>query len=144
MSTPPPSRGGRAPLLLCLLLALGCYTSPRPEKFRPALNPHGVMGTLSFSGKRSVRVELLEMQDSAYVVLADDRVAVAPFRLVLDATFDRIGRVAVARAAPAAKEQEQLRHASRFPFGIPAQALAALLAVHEQAAPDDLAAERAK
>ena len=134
----------RATRLLCLLAALGCYTSPRPEEYRPATNPRGVMGTLSFSGNRSVRVELLELQDSAFVVLLDDRVGIAPFRVVLDARFDRIGVVAVARSAPPAELHEQLRLASRFPFGIPPEALAALLAVHDQAAPDELAAERAK
>jgi hypothetical protein len=134
MRTAPARRAARA-LLVVVLFALGCYTSSNPNRFAPAIGPHGVMGELAIAKKR-VRVELLELGDSSYVVLAGNRVAVVPFSAV---SAWRFAQIADWRFGPPAPYLlEQLRSASRFPFGMPPAALAELLSAAGQQAPDDL------
>ena len=126
-------------LSLLLLLAAGCYTSPKPETYARALQPNGDRGTIELTDGRSLDVELLEVRDSAYVVLIDDRVAIAPYPSIKSASFEhqswRTNQVA---ASPSARTRETLRHASRFPFGMRGAALEALLRVSGQTQPDYL------
>jgi hypothetical protein len=126
-------------LLLLLLIAPGCYTSPPPERIAAATSPRGVTGEISVTRRPRVRVELLEVRDSAYVVLVNERVAVVPFRVVSGARFAQLGSyVAQPFSPPAPSVRETLRTMSRFPQGIPPGALAQLLAVAGQQEPDDL------
>jgi len=139
MRTPTALRVAR--LLLVAVVALGCYTSTDPNRFAPAIGPHGVMGALALSNTR-VGVELLELRDSSYVVLVRNRVAIVPFRAVSAWRFDQIANWRY--APPAGLLREQLTSASRFPYGMPPTALAELLAAAGQAAPDDLSSVASK
>ena len=127
------------PAALALLSA--CMTSAHPASFEPARGPRGVEGTIVVSGRTHSPVELLAIHDSGYVVLVGGRVGFASFPAVTRAWFRQLGpSVATDRmGVPAPDMREQLRFASRFPYGIPDQAMAALLQRGGQQAPDNLA-----
>jgi hypothetical protein len=133
----------RAIVVAALALHSGCVmTSAHPSTFEPARRPHGVQGALTVGSHTYSDVELLAVQDSGYVVLTGSRVAVAPFRLVSRARFHQIafGVATDRNGVPVPDVREQLRFASRFPYGIPAPAMAALLQQAGQQAPDTLGA----
>jgi hypothetical protein len=133
----------RAITLVALALVSGCApTSAHPSAFEPAHVPYGVQGTLRVGATTYHDVELLAVQDSGYVVLTNSRIGVAPFRDVSLARFRRFGYAVPTdrNGIPTADAREQLRFLSRFPYGIPAPAMAALLQHAGQQAPDTLGA----
>jgi hypothetical protein len=128
-----------ASALLATLTA--CRTSPSPHDYLPAVEPSGIRGDLKTTFERNaLRVELLAVDDSSYVVLSRDRVAVAPFRIVERAVFEPIGTTTKDGRAPSSSHRSQLKYASRFPYGIPAPVMSRLLEKSGQQRPDDLAA----
>ena len=63
---------GLTRVLLTLALAAtaaGCSYGMTAAKFRPATDPHGVMGTIT-TGSSVLRGELIEVQDAALILLA--------------------------------------------------------------------------
>lgn len=88
---------------------------------------------------RKVDAELLMIDDTMYVLETGGRVAIARHSDVRSAEFGRAGRMTFrARSAPSARTIRAIRARARFPYGIPATAMAALLASARQDAPDDL------
>jgi hypothetical protein len=127
-----------ASALLATLTA--CKTSPSPHDYLPAVEPAGIRGDLTTTWDHgAIRVELLAVDDSSYIVLSRDRVAVAPFRVVRMAVFEPIGTTTRNGRAPSSDHRSQLRYASRFPFGIPVDVMSRLLEKSGQKRPDDLA-----
>lgn len=137
-----PAGAGRRLHLLALAAALlsACHTSPPPERYPPARDPRGVAGTVAMRNGQKHEGELLAIDDSAYVLLVRGRVGVAPFTAVNSARFAEQSNFPTSSegAAPTRRARERARLVSRFPFGIPPVALAALLAEARQDAPDDL------
>lgn len=126
-------------LALVLLPSVGaaCYTSPSPQTYVQAMTPAGVRGVLHVQRGPEVTGELLEVRDSAYVMLVDNRVTVVPFRLLAAAQFDRQDWADFSSlTTPSAATRQRLRMDSRFPFGMRDPALAALLRASGQARPD--------
>lgn len=124
-------------ILTALLLSAACYTSPEPEVYAPALSPHGVHGVLHLRTGAEAGGELLEVRDSAYVLLINDRVTVVPFTAIATGTFEHQDWMSFGSAAtPNAETRQRLRWDSRFPFGIRDPALAALLRAGKQTEPD--------
>lgn len=121
-------------LVVVLMLAAACATSVHPREFEYAV------GTVTVGEQRFAVQELLAVQDSGYVVLVGGRVAFGPFRLVNSAWFRHPGSIVPVNSEgrPAPGRLEQLRFASRFPYGIPAPAMAALLRQSQQQAVDTL------
>jgi hypothetical protein len=117
-----------------------CMTSPSPHDYLPAVDPGGIRGDLTSTWDHAaIRVELLAVDDSSYIVLSRDRVAVAPFRAVRKAVFQPIGTTTSDGRAPSSDHRSQLKYASRFPYGIPADVMSRLLEKSGQTRPDDLA-----
>ncbi|MFL5606342.1 MAG: hypothetical protein ACJ8AD_07850 [Gemmatimonadaceae bacterium] len=118
-----------------------CSTSVRVDRYLPAMEPAGIRGELTTTFDRApLRAELLAIDDSSYVVLVRDRVTVAPFRLLKEAEFDPIGTTTRDGRAPSTDHRTQLKFASRFPYGIPAEAMSRLLEKSAQQRPDVLSA----
>ena len=127
------------------LLAAGqaaCMTSPSPRVVARGDSPFGTIVTVRLLDGRRYEGELLAVHDSSLVVITADRIAVGRFadiaRLDLaasSAALDGRGSALDVRTA-AGYRRGQL--ASRFPFGMPAPALRALLDRSGQAAPDTL------
>jgi hypothetical protein len=105
--------------------ASACYTGPAAQTFKPAVTGHGATGTL-YLRRSQVTGELIELRDSAYVMLNTDGLLLVPFGIVRDAKFG--GVVAYYGGAPGGSTKEKLRLVSRFPAGMPAPALQAILA----------------
>jgi hypothetical protein len=119
-------------------------TSPAPRDFHGALAPGGQLGTVQTFGNQEVQAELLAVHDSALIVLSD-RVAVAFFRDIARVRFGSFEWPALRdalRAPPSAEALQNARSLSRYPFGIPDDALARLLRATSQTAPDTLRAAR--
>ena len=124
-------------VLAALLLSAACYTSPKPEAYAPALSPAGVHAVLRLWSGAEAAGELLEVRESAYVLLLNDRVTVVPYTAIAVGTFEHqewmsFGSV----ASPNAETRQRLRWDSRFPFGMRDPALAALLRAGKQTEPD--------
>ncbi|MES2523399.1 MAG: hypothetical protein V4617_11920 [Gemmatimonadota bacterium] len=109
-----------------------CRIGPRPENFRPAMEAAGVSATVT-TASQTVIAELLEVQDSALVLLGTELLLV-PERLINRATFSDT-RLQIYKGFPLRpNERAQLRLLSRYPYGIPSGVLPKLLDNRGQAA----------
>lgn len=127
-------------LLASLALVAGCWTSPAPREFPPARAPGGVRTLLETQSGTQVSGELLEVRDSAYVVLFSNRVTIVPFLSLRHAEFQHQdwGQFG-SYTHPSAGMRDRMRWYSRFPFGMNDMALAALLQASGQTTPDVVA-----
>jgi len=114
-----------------LVLMLGaCMVGPLPENYHPAASPRGVEVDLDLRTLH-VKGELLEVRDSALVVLTPREVALVHFlvirsmRLTGDAVLYRGG-------IPSQPTRERLRLISRFPAGLAPEHLARLIQARGQ------------
>lgn len=117
-----------------LLLLAGCMTGPGANDFEPARSPRGVEVRLRTRGPQ-VRGDLLEVRDSAFVVLQPrgQGVLLVPFRAVRGATFRQM-KLAYVGGRPGPTTREQMRRVSRFPQGLPPAQMDRLLAAYRQPA----------
>ena len=135
------ARIARGLALATLALVLGgCPTSIGTRELARREAAEGVRGEVLLNDGRRVSGELMTMHDSAFVLLAKGRLAIAPFRAVDQAQFGGVGWLVLRCRAPSAPRQEALLARSRHPYGIPPAVLARLLEASGQAAPDDLGA----
>lgn len=121
-------------------MAVGaCYTGPSVKSFTPAQAPRGIAAYLRLErGKTRIQGELLEVQDTALLVLRDDaRVTIVPLRAIRAGYFPKRGiLIGAGRMHP--KDRERLRLVCRFPAGLTPELRARLLAAYGQAEPDGL------
>lgn len=116
----------RAFIMLALCATAGCYhTSPPVARDPLAMSPRGVQGSVSTSARTYVG-ELLAITANDLTMLSDSRIVVIPFSLVATGDFRDID--VMIRGGPSSRHFDQLRYASRYPYGIPAPALRDLLA----------------
>ena len=112
-----------------LSLAVGCATGPSIAHFAPAVSGHGIETDLRLE-QRHVVGELLELRDTAYVVINAEGLLLVPFVAVRGARFTDLGSVGM--GAPDREMAERLRLVSRFPQGVSPQVLDSLLADNQQ------------
>jgi hypothetical protein len=121
-------------LLLAGAPIAGCYnTSPPVSRDPLALSPRGVYGDVT-TRAHEYSGELLSVTANDLTLLAENRVVVIPFSQLKKAEFHNIG-VAIA-GVPSTRHFDQLRYASRFPYGIPGTALRAILSQYNRTATD--------
>jgi len=120
-------------LLLPSLFAAACvvHTGQQPKTFDPAHTAQGVRATLTVMGTRVIG-ELLEVRDSGLVVHTPQQVTFVQFGAVDRGTFSDSDVIIEARRAPDGEDRNKLRMLSRFPYGIPPDALRRLLASQHQ------------
>lgn len=117
-------------------LASACiYTSPPVAMDPVALSPLGVHGSVT-AGTNAYSGELLAITTTDFVLNIGERVVVIPFAIAGPGDFSAID--VRTYGAPSAKHNDQLRYASRYPYGIPTPALTAILEAKHQAAPDTI------
>ena len=113
-----------------LLATLACQLGGRVNRFAPATQPAGVAVTLWLRGGATGQGELLAVQDTALVVLAQDTVTLVPYRVLAAGRFTQVGELT--ETPPPRDFAEKLRLVSRFPQGLTAEMLTRLLAAYGQ------------
>ena len=129
----------RAAFAVPLLVAAGaCFTGPSVHTFAPARAPAGIAADLRLAQKTRIQGELLEVQDSALLVLQGNaRVIIVPIARIRYGYFAKRGML-IASGQIDAKDREQLRLVSRFPAGLTAELRARLLSAYGQTEPDQV------
>lgn len=121
-------------LTLLVLAAQGCVVRMGrwPRAGDPELTAQGARATL-ISGTKQVAGELLEVRDSALVLLTTERVLLVPFTSFDRGAFDDGNEVRTLTAAvPSTQARAELQLISRYPPGMPAVALEKILAARNQ------------
>lgn len=121
------------PTAVCaaILLATACYHGPSLRTFQPANSPDGIDADLRLR-KTHVRGELLEVQDSALIVLTDSQtIVMVPVDSIRSGVFGERGAL-IGGGGNLARELAQLRLLSRFPAGLTPEIRARLLAAYGQ------------
>jgi hypothetical protein len=117
------------PLALCAACVL--HTGKQPSGFKPAHTAMGIQASLSLTTAR-LNGELLDVRDTALVLLTEQQVALVPYPAIMRATFSNTDVTIANRQRPVSKAFSELRLLSRFPYGIPDDALRRLLASKRQ------------
>jgi hypothetical protein len=118
------------PIVMMLLMSLtACviHAGPGPDSYPPAHSAAGVTASLVLATSR-VDGELLEVRDSAFVILTRDRAVLVPFSSIDSGTFADSPVAVGHREKPLPGDFESIRLLSRYPQGIPAEALRRILA----------------
>jgi hypothetical protein len=120
-------------ILLTLAYLNGCTFGMTAPKYRPAQEPKGVNMRIDtaqgqFSG------ELIEVRNVGIVVLADQKLRLLPYTVILSSKIDQTeSRYAISqRTVPKPEVQEHLRLLSRFPQGLTPELMKQLLGEYGQ------------
>lgn len=120
--------------LASLCLAVGAcviHAGPQPNEFIPAFSGTGITATLAVAD-RGIIGELLEVRDNSVVVLTTGRVVLVPFTNIAHGTFAHTDVTITNGVFPTSDDMTEVRMLSRFPYGIPPDALRRLLASRQQ------------
>ena len=112
-------------------LASGCSYGMTADRFKPAREPAGVAVHLQTSAG-TLSGELIEVTDSALVVLAGKTLRKVPFSAVASGRVDQTNITIAAGQIPQLVLRERLRRLSRYPQGLSPELLRALLAAYGQ------------
>jgi hypothetical protein len=94
-----------------------------------ATTPNGARGTIKLTDREPISGELIAVTDSSFLIAAT-RVTEVPFTLARVCSFDPFKF--------RCSQRSDLRMISRYPYGMPADALAGLLAARNQPSLDVL------
>jgi hypothetical protein len=130
-------RGSTVGLVLAAFGAACIYTSRSPSNDPNVLSPRGASGVVRV-GLDLYEGELLAATSYDYVMLLPKRLVVIPYSIAWSAEFKSVSIRAT--GDPSNEHLTQLRYASRFPYGIPAPAMTAILGTTGQNAPDTIRA----
>ena len=119
-------------LLAFATLAAGCSIGIQEQHFIPAVSANGVRGTMLLHDGTRLPVEMLEVSDSSFTVLTRDSIAIVSHADVARLRLDQMG---IAHRIVKGANLDEVRAASRYPYGITEQVMAALLAASGQTAP---------
>lgn len=125
----------RALAFVLIVSATACTFGPGRHDFPPiATSPHGALGSIRMTDADTViPIELIEVRDSALLVLTANRYALAMFSDIR--TLDLPPHVSdVRRFDDDVRALERLRPLSRFPHGIPTDVMDELMRASGQAA----------
>ena len=116
---------------------VACAVGPTTRNFGPAAGPQGIAADLRVKWGRTGRLqgELLEVQDTALVLLSANRVTLVPIRVILVGRFSRRGTL-IAEGRASGQSLTRLKTVSRFPAGLTPEIRTRLLAAYGQTAPD--------
>ncbi len=121
--------------LLALTLT-GCPLGTGVSSFRPANEPSGISVQLVSVQGAKMTGELLEVRDTALLVLADSQVRLAPFKAIRSASFAQRGHLYFGGGeTPWRGQRLELQQLARFPAGVPPEAMGRLLQLCGQQEP---------
>lgn len=127
-------------VLLCVVTA-GCVGT-HAGSLRPANEPAGVFVTLAVTSRTGERHwkndrvsgELLAVQDTAFLLLVDQRLTLVPYGATTGGSARQQRSFFLKGRAPDRGLRERLRLLSRYPQGVSPELLARLLAAYGQPA----------
>lgn len=124
-------------VLVALVGVLGCAVGPTTREFGPATGPRGIAADLRvrWGPTGRIRGELLEVHDTALVVLSADRVLLVPIRLIRSGRFSGRGTL-IEDGRASGRSLARMKVVSRFPAGLTPELRTRLLAAYGQTAPD--------
>ena len=127
-------------LAAALLMSLtSCLTSPPALSIAQADGQRGALGSVYMSDGRQHSGELLAFDDSTIVILTGDRVAIGALDHIDRVSFEDFETMYTGlHHNPSSRTLRQGRKVSRFPYGITAEAMTALLTSTKQTSPDRL------
>ena len=117
--------------ILSLIVLSSCVLrfGPHANRYDPATRASGTAATITTAASQ-IAGELLEVRDTALVLLTSSRVTLVPNRLIRAARFDDLPRSHTGSLTR--EETGRMRLLSRFPYGMPDQALAQLMSRRRQ------------
>jgi hypothetical protein len=122
-------------LILSTLACLsnGCTFGMTALKYRPAQEPKGVNMRID-TAQGQLSGELIEVRDVGIVILADQKLRLLPYTVILSSKVDQTeSRYAISqRTVPKPEVQEHLRLLSRFPQGLTPELMKQLLGEYGQ------------
>jgi len=119
-----------------VLLLAACYIGPGIDTFAPARGPRGVAAEVRLRDRGGeVKGELLAVEDSALLVLREQRIVRVPLHAISWARFPQTN-VLIDRRNLLPAQRDRLRQLSRFPAGVSPDVMARLLVAHGQVEPD--------
>lgn len=114
-----------------VVVLAACYHGPSIYKFSPVQEPYGVDADLRLR-KIRVRGELLEVQDSALIVLTDsNKIVSVPVSVIQAGIFDKLGQL-IGEGIEPGPGLARLRPFSRYPTGLTPELRARLLGAYGQ------------
>lgn len=122
------NRMGIVPLLV---IVLGCSVGTHAGSFEPAQSGAGISVVIR-TDAGGPGAELLEVQDTALLVVAANRVTLVPFRVMTEVRVHQREHLNFGREGPSLRQREELRLVSRYPQGVSATLLERLLAAYGQ------------
>lgn len=118
--------------LAASLLLGACTFGQSADDFHAARRPTGVDTSIRLS-ESELQGELLEVRDTALLVLSGGQVTLVPYRAIKSARFRQISEREIGNErTPASSVRDRLRLVSRFPQGIRPKLLDDLLAAYGQ------------
>lgn len=121
----------RALTALAMTMLAACSIGPRVSSFAPAVHPEGVEVELR-SRTATFHAELLAVSDTGLLLLRDRALVFASYGAIQDATFQELSQEIWKGEPPDSTERRRLRLVSRFPQGVSAERLQALLTAYHQ------------
>lgn len=116
--------------MLMVTVASGCVTG-RPANQHPlAIGPAGAQMDVRLRKSR-VKGELLEVRDTALVILGAQEMTLVPFNGIRTAAFSNVNGPYINRRM-SSEAIRKARLLSRFPYGMPEAVLRELLASRQQ------------
>ena len=123
----------RHAVALLTLVTAGCMLGTGAGNFQPATGPAGITVELRGAHKARLTGELLEVRDTALVLLDSTKVRLAPFRAIQTAAFRHRSVLDFAgSSAPPPDQRARMRLVARFPAGLAPELLRQLLEAHGQ------------
>jgi hypothetical protein len=124
---------GLLALVMLACLSNGCSIGMTALKYPPAQGPAGVIMRVR-TAQGQVSGELIEVRDAGIVVLADQKLRLLPYTVILSSEVDRTdSRYAISqRTVPKPDVQAHLRLLSRFPQGLTLELMRQLLETYGQ------------
>ena len=127
----------RSSIVVLVAVVAGCMMGPTHRNFAPATGARGIGADLrvTWGPKGRLQGELLEVQDSALMILSADRLVLVPITEIRVGRFTRRGTL-IAEGQAHRRTLDELKRLSRFPAGLSPEVKARLLAAYGQTAPD--------
>lgn len=120
--------------LLAAVATLGCIVRTGPQATTEIASRPGGSPIMIFAAGGTVDGELLEVSDTAFVVLTPTDVVIAPLAVADSARFLDRGRLIMQYGPLTPERRETLRLISRYPPGMPEPAVRSLLRARNKSA----------